>query len=100
VKEIGRATRKRCPAKEKIRGVLDGLRGEHGIAESLYRGWSKELLDIGKRRRASDIACAATADEVKNLRWKARALNEVVAEQTLELRLLEKGMMADGDAEE
>jgi transposase-like protein len=90
VKEIGRATRKRCSAEEKIRVVLDALRGEYGIAGSLYRGWSKELLDIGKRRLASDVACAAAADEVKNLRWKPRALNEVVAGQTLELRLLEK----------
>ena len=87
----------------------DGLRGEHsiaelcrreGIAESLYYTWSKEFLEAGKRRLAGDTARAATSGEVKDLRREARALKEVVAEQALELRLLKKSMIADGDAEE
>jgi transposase len=99
VKDIRRATRKQYSAEEKIRIVLDGLRGEHsiaelcrreGIAESLYYTWSKEFLEAGKRRLAGDTARAATTDEVKNLRQEARALKEVVAEQALELRLLKK----------
>jgi transposase len=77
--------------------VLDGLRGEasiaelcrrEGIAESIYGSWSKEFLEAGKRRLAGDTARAATTDEVKGLRQEARMLKEVVAEQTLELRLL------------
>jgi transposase len=109
VKDIRRATRKQDSAEEKIRIVLDGLRGEHsiaelcrreGIAESLYYAWSKEFLEAGKRRLAGDTARAATTDEVKNLRQEARALKEVVAEQALELRLLKKSMIADGGAEE
>jgi transposase len=67
------------------------------IAESLYYAWSKEFLEAGKRRLAGDTARAATSDEVKALRQEARALKEVVAEQTLELRLLKKNMIADGD---
>jgi len=51
----------------------------------------------GKRRLAGDTARAATSDEVKALRQEARALKEGVAEQTLELRLLKKNMIADGD---
>ena len=109
VKDIRRATRKQYSAEEKIRIVLDGLRGEHsiaelcrreGIAESLYYAWSKEFLEAGKRRLAGDTARAATTDEVKNLRQEARALKEVVAEQALELRLLKKSVIADGGAEE
>jgi len=109
VKEIRRATRKQYSAEEKIRIVLDGLRGERsiaelcrreGIAESLYYTWSKEFLEAGKRRLAGDTARAATTDEVKSLRQEARALKEVVAEQALELRLLKKSMIADGGAEE
>ncbi len=109
VKDIRRATRKQYSAEEKIRIVLDGLRGEHsiaelcrreGIAESLYYTWSKEFLEAGKRRLAGDTARAATTDEVKSLRQEARALKEVVAEQALELRLLKKSMIADGGAEE
>jgi transposase len=91
VKDIRRATRKQYSAEEKIRIVLDGLRGEHsiaelcrreGIAESLYYNWSKEFLEAGKRRLAGDTARAATSSEVKDLRREARALKEVVAEQS------------------
>ena len=105
VRDIRRATRKKYSAEEKIRIVLDGLRGEYsiaelcrreGIAESLYYSWSKEFLEAGKRRLAGDTARGATSDEVKGLRREAQELKEVVAEQALELRLLKKSMIADG----
>ena len=109
VKDIRRATRKHYSAEEKIRVVLDGLRGEEtiaelcrheGIAQSLYYSWSKEFLEAGKRRLAGDTARAASTSEVKDLRREARELKEVVAEQALELRLLKKSMIADGGDEE
>lgn len=109
VKDIRRATRKQYSAEEKIRIVLDGLRGEdsiaelcrrEGIAQSLYYKWSKEFLEAGKKRLAGDTARAATTDEVKDLRRESRDLKEVVAEQALELRLLKKSMIADGGDEE
>ena len=99
VRDIRRRTRKQHSAEEKIRVVLEGLRGEEsiaalcrreGIAESLYYAWSKEFLEAGKRRLAGDAARAATTDEVKALRQEARGLKEVVAEQALELRLRKK----------
>jgi transposase len=105
VKGIRRAMRKHYSAEDKIRVVLDGLRGEYSIAElcrreviaeSLYYSWSKEFLEAGKRRLAGDTARAATSDEVKDLRRQAQGLKEVVAEQALELRLLKKSMIADG----
>lgn len=105
VKDIRRATRKQYGAEEKIRIVLEGLRGEEsiaalcrreGIAESLYYNWSKEFLEAGKKRLTGDTARAATSDEVKQLRREAGDLKEVVAEQALELRLLKKSMIADG----
>jgi len=105
VKDIRRATRRQFSAEEKIRIVLDGLRGEdsiaelcrrEGIAQSLYYVWSKEFLEAGKRRLAGDTARAATTDEVKDLRRESSALKEVVAKQALELRLLKKSMIADG----
>ena len=61
-----------------------------GIARSLYYVWSKEFLEAGKRRLAGDTARAATTDEVTGLRRESTALKEVVAEQALEIRLLEK----------
>jgi transposase len=99
VRDIRRVTRKHHSAEDKIRIVLEGLRGEESIAalcrreaiaESLYYAWSKEFLEAGKRRLAGDTARAATNDEVKELRLEARALKEVVAEQALKLRLLKK----------
>ena len=109
VKDIRRATRRHFSAEDKIRIVLDGLRGEdsiaelcrkEGIAQSLYYTWSKEFMEAGKRRLAGDTARAATGDEVKDLRREASALKECVADLTLENRLLKKSMIADGDASE
>ena len=109
VREIRRATRKKHSAEERIRIVLEGLRGEYsiaelcrreGIAQSLYYKWSKEFLEAGKKRLAGDTARAATSSEVKDLRREAHDLKEVVAEQALELRLLKKSMIADGGDDE
>jgi len=100
VKDIRRATRRQFSAEEKIRIVLEGLRGEESIAElcrregivqNLYYRWSKDFLEPGKKRLAGDTA--ATSDEVKDLRREASALKEVVAELTLENRLLKKSGM-------
>ena len=109
VKDIRRKTRRRFSAEDKIRIVLDGLRGDdsiaelcrrEGIAQSLYYTWSKEFMEAGKRRLAGDTARAATTDEVKDLRREARDLKECVAALTLENRLLKKSMIADGGDEE
>ena len=108
VKNIRRRTRKRYSAEEKIRIVLDGLRGEdsiaelcrrEGIAQGLYYSWSKEFLEAGKKRLAGDTAREASTGEVKTLRREARDLKEVVAELTLENRLLKKSMTGDGGDE-
>ena len=109
VKDIRRATRKRHSPEEKIRIVLSGLRGEdsiaelcrrEGIAQSLYYSWSKEFLEAGKKRLAGDTAREASSEEVKALRREAGALKEVVAELTLENRLLKKSMTGDGGGPE
>jgi transposase len=105
VKDIKRKTRKQYGAEEKIRIVLDGLRGEdsiaelcrkEGIAQGLYYKWSKDFMEAGKKRLAGDITRQANSDEVKGLRSEARNMKEVIAEQTLELRLLKKSMIGDG----
>jgi transposase len=101
VKDIRRQTRRHFSAEDKIRIVLDGLRGDdsiaelcrkEGIAQSLYYTWSKEFMEAGKRRLAGDTARAATTGEVQDLRREARALKECVADLTLENRLLKKRM--------
>ena len=106
VKDIRRNTRRKYSTEEKIRIVLDGLRGEdsiaelcrrEGIAQSLYYKWSKDFMEAGKKRLAGDIVRQANTSEVTDLRREARDLKEVVAEQTLELRLLKKSMIGDGE---
>lgn len=108
IKGIRRKTRRYYSAEEKIRVVLAGLRGEEsiaslcrqeGISESLYYSWSKEFLEAGKRRLAGDTTRQATSPEVKDLRSESAALKEVVAELTLENRLLKKSMIGDGEDE-
>ena len=108
VRDIRRKTRRHWSAEEKIRIVLEGLRGEYsiaelcrreGIAESQYYSWSKEFLEAGKRRLAGDTARDATSGEVKDLRSEMTALKEAVADLTLENRLLKKSMVGDGESE-
>jgi transposase len=100
VKNIRRATRRHFSAEDKIRIVLEGLRGEDSIAElcrkeginqNLYYRWSKEFLEAGKKRLAGDTAREATSDEVKQLKAEARQLICV-------LRLLDwiKGEFTEG----
>ena len=109
VRDIRRKTRKRHSAEEKIRIVLAGLRGEEsiaalcrreGIVESLYYKWSKEFLEAGKKRLAGDTERQANTGEVKDLRREMRDMKELVADLTLENRLLKKSMIADGGEDE
>ncbi len=106
VRDIRRATRRRFSAEEKVRIVLEGLRGEQSIAElcrrekinqNLYYRWSKEFLEAGKKRLAGDTVREATSDEVKSLRSQASQLKEPLAEMMIENRLLKKSVLGDGD---
>ena len=75
IRDIRRKTRRKHSTEEKIRIVLEGLRGEESIAESLYYSWSKEFLEASKKRLAGDTARQATSNEVKALRAEAWDLN-------------------------
>jgi len=106
VRDIRRATRRHYSAEEKIRIVLEGLRGEDSIAElcrreginsNVYYRWSKEFLEAGKKRLSGDTAREATTDEVKQLRSEASALKETLAELLMENRLLKKSVIGDGE---
>jgi len=105
VRDIRRATRRHYSAEEKIRIVLEGLRGEDSIAElcrreginsNVYYRWSKEFLEAGKKRLSGDTAREATSDEVKQLRSEATDLKETLAELLMENRLLKKSVIGDG----
>ena len=108
VRDIRRRTRRHYSAEDKIRIVLEGLRGEDSIAElcrkeginsNVYYRWSKEFLEAGKKRLAGDTVREATTDEVKVLRSEASALKEALAESVLENRLLKQSMLGDGEGD-
>jgi transposase len=101
VREIHRQTRRRFSVEEKVRIVLEGLRGEQSVAElcrreslapNLYYRWSKEFLEAGKKRLLGDTTREATAPEVKALRDENGRLKQVLAETVLENRLLKKNV--------
>jgi len=99
VRDIRRQTRKKYNAEEKIRIVLEGLRGEESIAElcrregiapNMYYKWSKEFLEAGKARLTGDVKRQATSSEVSDLRQENEQLKQVVAELLLKNRTLKK----------
>jgi transposase len=109
VREIQRRTRRRFSAEEKVRIVLEGLRGEQSVAElcrreglapNLYYRWSKEFLEAGKKRLLGDTTREATAPEVKTLRDENGRLKQVLAETVLENHLLKKSVTASGSEDD
>jgi transposase len=106
VREIRRKTRKRYSSEEKIRIVLDGLRGEESIAAlcrregintNLYYSWSKEFIDAGKRRLMGDTKRQATSGEVLSLRKENSQLKELVADLSLKNVVLKKSLAGTGE---
>jgi transposase len=103
IKDIRRETRRKWNAEEKIRIVLEGLRGEDSIAElcrreglspNLYYKWSKEFLEAGKARLTGDTKRQANSGEVDGLRQENEQLKQVVAELFLKNRVLKKSVTA------
>jgi len=102
VREIRRKTRRKFSSEEKIRIVLDGLRGEESIATicrreginpNLYYRWSKAFLEAGKRRMQGDTVREATSDEVSGIKQENDQLKQLVAELSLKNRVLKKACM-------
>jgi len=102
VREIRRRTRKQYSAEEKVRIVLEGLRGEEKIAElcrregihqNMYYKWSKEFLEAGKQRLVGDTRREADNQEVEAMRSENEQLKVVVAELTLNNRRLKKSLL-------
>jgi transposase len=101
VKEIRRVTRRKFSVEEKIRIVLEGLKGEvsiselcrrEGVVSNLYYRWSKDFLEAGKKRLQGDTVREATSTEVVGLRQENEQLKQLVAELSLKNRLLKKSL--------
>jgi transposase len=102
VRNIRRKTRRKYSAEEKIRIVLEGLRGDltiaelcrrEGINQNLYYKWSKDFLEAGKQRLAGDTKRQASSNEVKELRREREQLKQLVAELALKNRVLKKSLL-------
>ena len=105
VKDIRRRTRRKYSAEEKIRIVLEGLRGEESIAElcrreglhqNVYYRWSKEFLEAGKQRLAGDIKREATSTEVTDLKQENNQLKQLLADIMLKNDVLKKSVLGLG----
>ena len=101
VREIKRKTRRKFTSEEKIRIILEGLKGEdsiaaicrrEGIAPSLYYKWSKTFLEAGKQRLKGDTIREANSDEVTEIRKENEQLKQLVAELSLKNRVLKKSL--------
>lgn len=106
VRDLRRHTRKKYSSEEKIRIVLEGLRGEESIAElcrkeginpNVYYRWSKDFMEAGKKRLSGDTVREASSEEVKELRAEASALKETLGELVMENKLLKKSVLGDGE---
>ena len=103
IRTIKRKTRRKYSGEEKIRIVVEGLRGEEsiaalcrreGISQSLYYKWSKEFLEAGKARLIGNTKRQASSREVEELRQQNEQLKQLVAELALKNRVLKKACLA------
>jgi len=108
VRDIKRKTRRKYSAEEKIRIVVEGMRGEtsiaelcrrEGIAQNLYYRWSKDFIESGKKRLDGDTLREANTSEVQSLRNENAQLKEAVAELLLQNRVLKKSMLGEDSNE-
>ena len=99
ISDLKRKTRKKYSSEEKIRIIIEGMRGEssiaelcrkEGISQANYYKWSKDFMEAGKRRLTGDTMREANTTEVQELKGENSSLKELVAELSLEVRHLKK----------
>ena len=108
IRDIKRKTRRKFSSEEKIRIVVDGMRGEmsiaelcrkEGIAQNLYYRWSKDFMESGRKRLDGDTLREANTTEVQSLRKENTQLKEAVAELLLKNRMLKKSMNGEDSSD-
>ena len=101
VQKIRKNTRRKFNPEDKIRIVLEGLRGNlsvtelcrrEGISPAVYYRWSKDFLDAGKNGLTRDTKRDANSDEVRQLKTDNEDLKRGLAEQVLEVQRLKKSL--------
>ena len=108
VRDIKRITRRKYSSEEKIRIVIEGMRGEvsiaelcrkEGIAQNLYYRWSKDFMESGKKRLDGDTMREANTSEVQSLKKENAQLKEAVAELLLQNRIYKKSLSGEDSSE-
>jgi transposase len=101
IRKAKKATRRRFSAEEKIRIVMEGIRGEEpvsaicrreGIQSTVYYRWLKDFMEAGKQRLRGDTLREAGRDEVQALKAENQRLKELVADYALETLALKKSL--------
>ena len=101
ISDLKRKTRKKYSSEEKIRIIVEGMRGEssiaelcrkEGISQANYYKWTKDFMEAGKRRLTGDTMREANTTEVQELKGENCSLKELVAELSLEVRTLKKNV--------
>lgn len=104
ISDLKRKTRKVYGSEEKIRIIIEGMRGEttvaelcrkEGISQGNYYKWTKDFMEAGKRRLSGDTLREANTTEVQGLKGENSSLKELVAELSLENRVLKKNLSGD-----
>jgi len=104
IRQVKRLGRRRISAEDKIRIVMQGLRGEESVSDlcrreninkNAYYQWLKAFLEAGKKRLQGDQVRDATSGDVRDLRRSNEDLKLLVAELTLENRRLKKSHMPE-----
>lgn len=104
ISDLKRKTRKSYGSEEKIRIIIEGIRGEssiaelcrkEGISQGIYYKWSKDFMEAGKKRLSGDTMREANTTEVRHLKDENSDLKELVAELSLEARVLKKNLSGD-----
>jgi transposase len=104
ISDLKRKTRKSYSSEEKIRIIIEGMRGEttiaelcrkEGISQANYYKWSKDFMEAGKKRLSGDTMREANTSEVQELKGENIDLKELVAELSLEVRKLKKNLSGD-----
>ena len=104
ISELKRKTRRTYNSEEKIRIIIEGIRGEtsiaelcrkEGIAQGNYYKWSKDFMEAGKKRLNGDTLREANTSEVQDLKQENGSLKMLVAELSLKVRDLKKNLSGE-----
>jgi len=105
ISTLKRKTRKTYGSEEKIKIIIEGIRGDtsiaelcrkEGISQANYYKWTKDFMEAGKKRLSGDTLREANTSEVVALKGENHSLKELVAELSLEVRFLKKNLNGEG----